>query len=133
MEFIHLQLNTFLVLLFTGILWGIFFDLYRVFRSRIRVNRITDGVGDVIFWILAAILIIPFIYWATWLELRLFVWFIIILGFILYFVYLSSILIPVFKIFWQAVNWFPGIIINILSRLKYNLRKLAHFLNHKNL
>ncbi len=130
MEFIHLQLNIFLVLLFTGILWGIFFDLYRVFRSRIRVNRVIDGMGDVIFWILAAMLIIPFIYWATWLELRLFVWFIIILGLILYFVYLSSILIPVFKIFWQAVNWFPGIIINILSRLKYNLRKLLHFLNH---
>lgn len=130
MEFIHLQLNTFLVLLFTGILWGIFFDLYRVFRSRIRVNRVIDGMGDVIFWILAAMLIIPFIYWATWLELRLFVWFIIILGLILYFVYLSSILIPVFKIFWQAVNWFPGIIINIFSWLKYNLRKLLHFLNH---
>ncbi len=133
MEFIHLQLNTFLVLLFTGILWGIFFDLYRVFRSRIRVNRVIDGMGDVIFWILAAMLIIPFIYWATWLELRLFVWFIIILGLILYFVYLSSILIPVFKIFWQAVNWFPGMIINIFSRLKYNLRKLLYFLNHRNL
>ena len=130
MEFIYLQLNTFLVLLFTGILWGIFFDLYRVFRSQIRVNRAIDIIGDVIFWILAAILIIPFIYWATWLELRLFVWIIILLGLILYFTCLSSILIPVFKIFWQAVNWFPGIIINIFSRLKYNLRRLLHFLNH---
>ncbi len=130
MEFIYLQLNTFLVLLFTGILWGIFFDLYRVFRSRIRVNRAIDVIGDVIFWILAAILIIPFIYWATWLELRLFVWIIILLGLILYFTCLSSILIPVFKIFWQAVNWFPGIIINIFSRLKSNLRRLMHFLKH---
>ncbi len=130
MEFIYLQLNTFLVLLFTGILWGIFFDLYRVFRSQIRVNRAIDFIGDVIFWILAAILIIPFIYWATWLELRLFVWIIILLGLILYFTCLSSILIPVFKIFWQAVNWLPGIIINIFSRLKYNLRRLLHFLNH---
>ncbi len=130
MEFIYLQLNIFLVLLFTGILWGIFFDLYRVFRSQIRVNRAIDIIGDVIFWILAAILIIPFIYWATWLELRLFVWIIILLGLILYFTCLSSILIPVFKIFWQAVNWFPGIIINIFSRLKYNLRRLLHFLNH---
>jgi spore cortex biosynthesis protein YabQ len=133
MEFVHWQLNTFLVLLFTGMLWGAFFDLYRVFRSQIRVNRAIDVIGDILFWIFAAILIIPFIYWATWFELRLFVWLIIILGLILYFTFLSRILIPVFKGFWRAVNWFPGKIISMIGRFKTNLERLLHFFDRKKL
>ena len=133
MEFIHLQLNTSLVLLFTGVIWGAFFDLYRVFRSQIRVNRLIDAIGDIIFWIFVAILIIPFIYWATWLELRLFVWIIILFGLIFYFTCLSSIMIPFFKVFWRAASWFPGRIINIMGRLKLNLERLLRLLNHKDL
>jgi spore cortex biosynthesis protein YabQ len=132
MEFVHLQLNTFLVLLLSGMIWGAFFDLYRVFRNYIKVTPAIDAIGDIFFWILAAILIIPFIYWATWMELRLFVWISMLLGLIIYFSCLSSFFIPFFKVFWQTVSWFPGIIINIIWRLKLGLERLIRSLRRRN-
>ncbi|HBF36927.1 MAG TPA: hypothetical protein DDW50_06360 [Firmicutes bacterium] len=133
MEFVHLQLNTFLLLLFTGIIWGAFFDLYRVFRSRIQINRVVDFIGDIIFWILAAVIIIPFIYWATWLELRLFVWIVIVLGLIIYFIFLSDILIPIFKVFWDIIGWFPQKIVNLIGYLKLKVHWWIRFFNRKGL
>lgn len=131
MEFVHLQLSAFLVLLFTGMVWGGFFDLYRVFRSRIKVNNTIDFIGDLLFWLLAAILVIPLIYWATWLELRLYVWITIILGLVVYFSFLSNLFIPVFKLFWQAVGWLPGILFNLLWRVRLNMQRFGRLFHKK--
>jgi spore cortex biosynthesis protein YabQ len=131
MGFVYLQLNAFLVLLFTGIVWGGFFDLYRVFRSQIRVSKTIDAMGDLLFWVLVTILVVPLIYWATWLELRLYVWVGIVLGIIIYFTCLSKLLIPVFKLFWQVVGWLPGVLMNLLWRLRLNIQRMIRILNRK--
>jgi spore cortex biosynthesis protein YabQ len=124
MQYVNLQLNAFLVLLFTGMVWGGFFDLYRVFRSRIKVNKTIDFIGDLIFWILVVILVIPLIYWGTWLELRFYVWISIMVGLVIYFCFLSRLFIPLFKIFWQIVGWLPRVVINLIWHLGLNTQRV---------
>jgi spore cortex biosynthesis protein YabQ len=123
MESFHLELNAFLVLFFTGMVWGGLFDLYRVFRSRIKVNKTVDLIGDLLFWILAAIVVIPLIFWANWIELRLYVWIAITLGLIMYFIFFSRLLIPIFKLFWQSLGWMPRLLINLIWRIRINLQR----------
>jgi spore cortex biosynthesis protein YabQ len=131
MELVRLQFSAFIVLLFTGMVWGGFFDLYRVFRSRIRVSRIVNFIGDLVFWFLTAFLVIPLIFWGCWLELRLYVWIAILIGFLIYFIFLSRIFIPLFRVFWQIVGWLPGVLANFFWRLGLIVRRVHSFWHHK--
>jgi High-affinity K+ transport system, ATPase chain B len=131
MDAFRLQFNACLVLLLTGMVWGGFFDLYRVFRSRIKVNKAIDFIGDLLFWIFTAIIIIPLIFWATWLELRLYVWIAIILGLVIYFSIFSSLFIPLFKLFWQGAGWLPGVLSDILWRIRFNMRRISKFIHRE--
>ena len=107
MEYLHLQFSSFLILFATGMLLGGFFDLYRVFRCRIRTNFCVDFLGDLLFWLLALVITGCLIYWSTWLELRVYVWLTLLIGLACYFLYFSAALIPLFLRFWQGIGWLP--------------------------
>jgi spore cortex biosynthesis protein YabQ len=106
-EYVTFQLSSFLILFFTGMLLGSFFDFYRVLRGIVRAKRFFTMVGDLLFWLGAFILAVPLIYWSTWLELRFYVWAALLLGTILYFLLFSSLLIPLYLRFWHAATWLP--------------------------
>ncbi|HYH01713.1 MAG TPA: spore cortex biosynthesis protein YabQ [Bacillota bacterium] len=107
MAYVNTQLSSFFILLIAGLVLGGFFDFYRVWRSRIRVNWLVTAVGDLFFWFLALVLMTPLIFWGTWLELRLYVWLALGFGMVFYFSVLSSICISVFLKFWRLVTWLP--------------------------
>ena len=71
MDFVKVQMSTSVLLLLTGMVLGGFLDLYRVFRATVKVNKLIDFFGDLIFWILAVILLTPLIFWSTWLDVLL--------------------------------------------------------------
>ncbi|TCL73255.1 spore cortex biosynthesis protein YabQ [Hydrogenispora ethanolica] len=107
MEYLQLQVSSFLILFATGLFLGGFFDLYRVFRCRIRTGFLVDFLGDLLFWLLALAISGCLIYWSTWLELRAYVWLTLLLGVAFYFCCFSAALIPIFLRFWQGVGWLP--------------------------
>jgi spore cortex biosynthesis protein YabQ len=106
-EYVTTQLSSFLILLFTGVLLGAFFDFYRVLRGVVRADTLFTMVGDLLFWLGAFVWAAPLIYWSTWLELRLYVWVALLLGILLYFPVFSSLLIPLYLRFWRTVTWLP--------------------------
>ncbi|HOP74835.1 MAG TPA: spore cortex biosynthesis protein YabQ [Bacillota bacterium] len=107
MEYVHSQLSSCLLLLLTGIVLGGFFDLYRVFRGMIKAKGWMTYSGDLLFWVLATVVMIPLMYWSTWLELRLYVWLAIGAGLIGYYVFFSRALIAVWIKFWRMFFWWP--------------------------
>ena len=124
MEFLSQQLSAWVLLLFTGMALGVYFDLYRVFRSRIRVNRWIDACGDLFFWVLAAILAAPLLYWSTWLELRLYVWLTVGGGVAFYFLVFSRLMIPHYRRFWKLMTWAPGKLIQWSDRFATGIARL---------
>lgn len=125
MEYVNFQFNSFLILFLSGMFLGGFFDLYRVFRSTIRVNRVIDNLGDLIFWFLSLLLMGPLFYWSTWLELRFYVWLALGAGLLLYFTVFSPKLIGTYLKFWKAITWWPRQIINLAQYLKFLTAKLT--------
>lgn len=124
MEYVNLQFNSFLILILTGMVLGGFFDLYRVFRSTIRVNKLIDTLGDLLFWGLSLLLLGSLIYWSTWLELRFYVWLALGAGLLIYLMVFSPKLIRIYLRFWRAISWLPRQIINSMQCLKLLIDKI---------
>lgn len=119
MEYVNLQFNSFLLLILTGMIFGGLFDLYRVFRSTIRVNKIIDAIGDLLFWLLSLMLLGPLIYWSTWLELRFYVWLALGAGLVFYLMVFSPKLIRIYLRFWRTITWLPRQIMNLIQRFRF--------------
>lgn len=118
MEYVEQQLSSCWVLLMTGMVLGLFFDFYRVFRGRAGFKSgrgLFGALADLVFWCLALILIGPLIFWSTWLELRFFVWLLIIAGLIFYFVLFSRTMLPLIRRFWNTALWLPRQVAIILT------------------
>ncbi len=124
MEYVNLQFNSFLILFLTGIVLGGFYDLYRVFRSTIRVNKLIDNLGDLLFWSLSLLLIVPLIYWSTWLELRFYVWLALGTGLAFYYMTFSQKLIRIYLKFWRAITWLPRQVMNFIQSAKFSIEKV---------
>lgn len=128
MEFVSDQFGSFLQLLLIGMVFGVFFDLYRVFRGMVKVNKTVDFLGDLLFWVLMMVFLIPLIFWSTWLELRLYVWFSLLVGVLSYFWLFSPIFIPVFLRFRKILVWLPRQATNGTWRIWLLLRKAGWIL-----
>lgn len=107
MDYVNIQASSSIILLITGMVLGGFLDLYRVFRATIKVNKWVDSFGDMLFWVLAVIVMTPLIYWSTWLELRLYVWLFLIIGLVMYYLIFSPVMLPLFLKFWHLITWLP--------------------------
>lgn len=104
---------------------GGFFDLYRVFRSTIKVNKLIDSIGDLLFWLCSLMLLGPLIYWSTWLELRFYVWLALGAGLVFYMMVFSPKLILVYLRFWKAITWLPRQFINLMQGFKFAIEKFS--------
>lgn len=113
--------------------FGVFFDGYRVLRGKIigkksrnrtRVRGL-NFFGDLCFWGLAFVLIAPIIFWGTWLELRLYVWLVILAGFGLYLALFSPVVIPWILALWKILAWLPQKLGIVIWRLKIFSKKIS--------
>ncbi|MEW6229040.1 MAG: spore cortex biosynthesis protein YabQ [Bacillota bacterium] len=73
MDSVMSQAFTLFVTVATGAIVGVFFDLYRVTRSVLRLGRLATAVGDVCFWLFAATVVFVFLLAACWGEVRFYV------------------------------------------------------------
>lgn len=91
------QLYIFLKLTLGGIFIGFIYDLYRLFRYFINPKKIATIIGDTIFFILVSIIVLFFLFYSNWAELRWYVFLGFLVGGILYKIFLSDIIVKVFR------------------------------------
>lgn len=89
------QALIFIVFTFTGILLGILFDFFRVFRRTFNTIDIITYLEDILYWILAGIIVLYNIWFFNNGEIRFFMIIGIIMGAIIYSLLFSSILIKI--------------------------------------
>lgn len=128
---VQLQLSSGLVLFLTGMVMGGLFDLYRVIRSKARLTKLKVICGDLLFWVIVAVVVTPLIFWGTWLELRLYVWCLLIAGLSFYFVVFSKTLISLIVKSWQLISWLPRQLFNLLWLFRLRQRKLQWLIKAK--
>ncbi|HOJ77914.1 MAG TPA: spore cortex biosynthesis protein YabQ [Bacillota bacterium] len=131
MDNINLQLGSGLLLLLIGIILGGYIDFYRVFRGKLRLNKFLDAVGDLLFWVLAAVIFIPLMYWVNWLELRFYVGIALLVGLSFYYLCFSKFLIRLFLSFWRLITWLPRQLTDRLKRIQLFLSKINYRLQFR--
>ena len=109
------QAYLFLVFSLTGVIIGLLFDFFRVLRKSFKTSDIITYIEDILFWILTGILILFSIWYFNNGEIRLFMFFGIIIGVMIYMLTLSSILI---KIFHTTLNIVKNIVNKVINILK---------------
>jgi spore cortex biosynthesis protein YabQ len=123
--YVTTQLSSFLILLFTGMLLGAFFDFYRVLRGCVRAGALFTMAGDLLFWVGAFVLAVPLLYWSTWLELRFYVWAALLLGILLYFWMFSPMIIPLYLRFWHTLTWLPRKVYWLVQKTGMLMKKVS--------
>lgn len=91
---LKLQFSIVLFSFFGGILAGVFFDIYRLIRG-FKVPKLIMIVEDILFWILCSLSIFTFLLVVNYAFLNIYVYSILILGFIFYLATFSKYLVKV--------------------------------------
>ena len=87
------QLIDFLQFVLIGVIISIIFDFFRSYRMNKKVSNISVMIQDILFFVIATIIIIMGIVYILDSDLRLFVFLAIILGIFIYVTLLSKIFI----------------------------------------
>lgn len=80
---IELQFRIVIFSLLAGIVTGVLFDLYRVFRG-FNTNKIIMIIEDILFWILCSILIFVFLLYTNYAFVTPYVYLSIVIGILFY-------------------------------------------------
>lgn len=89
-----IQFNIILYALLAGILTGAMFDLYRIIRGH-NVPKIIIIVEDILFWILAALVVFSFLLYTNYAFLGFYVYIFMIISLFLYLKVISPIFISI--------------------------------------
>lgn len=114
------QTNLFLIFIVNGFLIGLLFDFFRILRKTFKTNDLMTYIEDILFWILTGCIILYSIFIFNNGEIRLFLFIGIILGILLYMLFLSSHIIKVNVTIINFLKKIIGSMLNILlTPLKY--------------
>lgn len=106
------QIAAFLLIIILGMVMGLFYDSYRVFRNLWRPKARGTFFGDAVFWLVVTVLAFLFLIFSTWGEVRVYVFLAIGFGAWLYFKIFSSYMRFVFlglfsllaRLFWCVIR-----------------------------
>ena len=112
---INTQIHLFLIFIINGLIIGLLFDFFRILRKAIKTSDFITYIEDALFWILTGFLILYSIFTFNNGEIRLFMFFAIIIGILLYITMISKLIIKTNLI---IIDFFKKIFSIILSIIK---------------
>lgn len=123
-EVLNFQIDLFLLSLLWGALIGIVYDGFRCLRILVTHNVIMTAIEDIIFWLITAGMIFYLLYQYNYGSLRSYAFLGVFLGFIIYYMSISQLLLAVFKLFAAKLKWLFGKEKAILAKLFKSLKNM---------
>jgi spore cortex biosynthesis protein YabQ len=120
------QLYTFIITIATGILLGVLFDCYRVLRGTFRPRAVMTWVTDLLYWLIATVIVFLALVVSNWGELRFYVFLGIVSGVILYYRLLSLYAI---RLFLAIVRLVKGIITLLKKIIVFIIKPMVLCIN----
>lgn len=120
------QAYLFLIFSITGVIIGFLFDFFRILRRSIKTINIVTYIEDILFWVLAGLLILYNIWFFNNGEIRIFMFFGIVIGVLIYMLTLSNILIGIFTKFLQILFKFLKIPFKVI--LEFLKKRISLFM-----
>lgn len=110
---VDVQVYQFFVMVLAGVVLGIVFDVYRTFRHIARPGAILTAIHDTVFWLFATFLVLAAVFYASWGEVRAYVFVGAVTGALIYFRLASPLVL-------RFVHWLFRVIarfIRFISRV----------------
>lgn len=92
---LKVQSYIFLTSIYGGLLVGLVYDLYKVFRYFLKPKKIATIIEDVLFWFVITIIVFTVLIKSTWGELRGYIFIGLFMGVFLYFKFISKVIYPI--------------------------------------
>lgn len=108
------QFNIIIYSLLAGVITGVLFDLYRVFRGFECPNKIITFIEDTLFWVFTSIVVFIFLLITNYAYIRAYVYAAIGAGVFLYMIILSRTFIKVQYKFFRGIAKIFRVIFNFL-------------------
>ncbi|MFZ5639756.1 MAG: spore cortex biosynthesis protein YabQ [Bacillota bacterium] len=108
------QFYAFCVTVLTGLLLGIFFDVYRVVRGIIRPRRIISHLSDLLFWLISTGFIFLLLLFGNWGEVRLYVFIGVGLGAFIYLQLFSRLTVKLLVFLLRLLGYVKNLVITCL-------------------
>jgi spore cortex biosynthesis protein YabQ len=124
---IDTQIYYFISTIIAGIFIGIMFDVYRILRGFKGPNKVITAISDLLFWILAALIVFIFFLYTNNGDLRYYTFIGLSFGIFIYFKLISRRLIYVLRRVIYFTLKFFRVIINLIF---YPIRLLRYFLKY---
>ena len=109
------QLGLLIFSFLSGLITGVFFDIYRSIRMDKNLSPIIKIIEDILFWCLAAIAIFIFLLYNNCAFIGIYVYLWIAIGLYIYIFFISKYLNPIFICMVENINKFFRIAINIIG------------------
>ena len=123
-----IQFSIIMYAILAGILTGAMFDLYRIIRGS-NVNKVIIAIEDILFWILAAMIVFAFLLYTNYAFLGAYVYIFMILSLALYIRVISDICV---KFELKLVNILAKVFRVIFKHLIYPFKVIFHNIIGKN-
>lgn len=115
---LYVQFLTLGLMLASGVLIGILFDLYRVLAHELKFPRWLIPLFDLAYWAAATVLIFRVLFYSNFGQVRLFVFLGLFAGYTLYFLVLSQTSI-------RLIRWLIGVVEALIGFLVRAFRILV--------
>ena len=125
---INMQFNIVIYSIMAGIITGILFDMYRIIRD-LNSKRIIAMIEDILFWVLAGMIIFTFLLYVNYAFLTPYVYIFIIISLLFYFKFISNYFYNTEKV---IVNGICTIIRISIKNLIYPLKFIVYKVMDRN-
>ena len=112
---IYTQLQLFFIFLINGLLIGLLFDFFRISRKAVKTADFITYVEDALFWILTGFIILYSIFTYNNGEIRLFMFLAVILGVLIYLMFISKMILNISLSIINIVKKIFNIVFNIIK------------------
>ena len=123
-----IQFNIIFYAIIGGILIGVMFDLYRAIRGE-EVPKVIEVIQDILFWILAAMIIFSFLLYTNYAFLGVYVYIFMMVSFLIYLKTLSKTFI---KIENKIIDFIAKTIRITFKNMIYPIKIIFFYIKGKN-
>ena len=124
---INMQVNIVIYSFLAGIITGILFDIYRIFRGLSKIKIITI-IEDLLFWSLSSLIIFTFLLYMNYAFITLYVYIFMIISLCIYLRFLSRFFYTFEK---EFVQRFYKVLRVLLKNIIYPLKIVVHKVTDK--
>lgn len=116
------QAYIFLLFILNGILIGVLFDIFRVLRKSFKTSDFITYLEDILFWIIAGLVTIYFLFVFNKGEIRFYIFLGICLGIVVYMLSISKHFITINV---KIITVLKTIVMKVISILLFPLKQIS--------